>query len=837
MSGTQRVEGKAIPSPDDTMAVAFSLAKAGWPVFPVALIPVTKTDEHGKTSESTDKRPLVKWLEGATTDPDQIATWWGMDFPGAWVGINAGRAGIVVVDLDLDKGEGAGRDNLKAAGIELPKTLRYKTRSGGWHYVYEAPKGRALTIAKGHPVPGVDIRAGNGLMVYYGPALTVAPELAPAPDWALLEPSATYTRGEGDIDRWLERTVPGKPTKAVKAAEALVTRQGTEHDDMLRAVSELVKHGADRGAGQAYERARATYLADYPDFERHWDNAAAGSVAQHGMPPMTLELSKPERKALKARNDPAAIEAADKQRKAEWRANKTDQRLATSDDPDVGNRELTDAALAEEVERGLVDKWANVAGIGLLRYDGIIWQPVDEALLIETVRKKVRVIRAEETRAAILRGDKKREDEARGLESRSRVVAIARFASGMLLERAPKLDADPDVLNTPPGVVDLRTGELRKRRPDDYMTKVTGAEYIPGATSRDWKLALKALPKPVTKWLQVRFGQGTSGRIPEDKGVPFLTGGGDNGKSVIVGGIRNALGTYAVTVPERLLLGNDNDHPTDIMTLEGARLALFEELPRGGRLNVNRLKLLSGTNRLSGRRMRQDFHEFNATHMLAGATNNLPLITDVDDATWARVAPVTFPYKFVPARNDETGEPGPKKGTNQREGEPGLRDRLGEVWSPADPAVLAWLVEGAVEAYKNGMPHKPRQIIDALEDWRGEADPVLGFMRDHLELSDDHAIVATDLYAEFGRYLETRGQQRWSDQLIATSFTGHSSLPGVVKRQVLFGAKLQVSRPSFTLKPVPPRPMAYVGIRFRGEAEQGTPMSAEVADLERRMHS
>lgn len=829
-----REESPAIPSPEESMAVAMSLAKQGWPVFPVALIPITKTDAEGKVTTSTDKRPLVRWLDGATTDIEQIATWWGAQFAGAWVGVNAGRAGIVIVDLDLDKGEGDGRGNLKQAGIKLPPTLRYKTLSGGTHHVYRAPRDRALTIAKGHPVPGVDIRAGNGLMVYYGPALVGTPELADAPEWALVEATTTYTRGEGDIARWLARTTPGKPTKAVKAAEAMVTRQGTEHDDMLRAVSELVKHGADRGAGQAFERARATYLADYPDFERHWDNAASGSIAQHGMPPVTLDFTKTERKAIAERNKPAVIEAAETKRKADYRIAKIDQRLA-SVEPDVGNRDLTDAALAEEIAAAIESKWANVSGAGILRYTGIIWEPVDEALLIETVRKRVRIIRAEETKAAILRGDKKREDEARGIESRNRVVAITRFAAGILLEHAPELDADPDVINCPNGVVDLRTGKMRDRVPGDYFTKVTGVDYVPSATSRDWSLALKALPKSTVEWLQVRFGQGSSGRIPEDKGVPFLTGGGDNGKSVIVGGIRNALGTYAVTVPERLLLGNDNDHPTDIMTLEGARLALFEELPRGGRLNVNRLKLLSGTNRLSGRRMRQDFHEFNATHMLAGATNNLPLITDVDDATWARVAPVRFPYKFVPPKDAETGQLGPRKGSNEREGEPGLRDRLGEVWSPADPAVLAWLVEGAVRSYAHGMPAKPKHVLEALEDWRGEADPVLGFVRDHLELAHDYAIVATDLYREFGTYLEGRGQQRWSDQLIATSFTGHSSLPGVVKRQALFGAKLNVSRPLFTIGAVPPRPMSWVGVKFKTEATATEPMSPEVAALNDRM--
>ena len=170
----ERTEGKPIPAPDDTMAVALSLAKAGWPVFPVNLVPVTRADG----SKATDKRPLVRWLEGASTDLEQIATWYGAEFPGAWVGVHAERAGIVVVDLDTAKGDKpAGRDSLKAAGITIPKTFHYATRSGGEHHVYAAPEGRTLTIARDTGDAGVDLRAGHGLMVYYGPPLLEAPQL------------------------------------------------------------------------------------------------------------------------------------------------------------------------------------------------------------------------------------------------------------------------------------------------------------------------------------------------------------------------------------------------------------------------------------------------------------------------------------------------------------------------------------------------------------------------------------------------------------------------------------------------------------------------------------
>lgn len=797
-----------IPSPADTLDIALSLARAGWHVFPVRL---TQVERDGKIKR--DKRPLVKWHEGATTDAETIATWWTADFPDAWIGVHAARSGILIVDIDLEPDDGAA--NLKAAGIKPPRTFRYPTRGGGNHRVYAAPDGVKLTIGQGVPVKGVDVRAGTGLMVYYGPKLDGPPVLAPAPEWALIPATSTTTDRSVDADlaRWISRTVPGDPTKPVRKVLKRVKPDGMGHEEMLAAVTDLVKLGASGtpGVGNALTAARATYLRDYPESARHWDNAVLGSIQKFGSPPATLELTKPERQAIAQRNTPAAVA----ERKTERTAAYVSARI------EAGDHELTDAALAEAMALELVDEWVKVPGVGLLRYDGTVWTVTDEEVLIEVTRRILRRVRADETRRAILAGDKQLIADARALESRTHVVAIARFTAGILAERGATLDADPDVLNVRNGVVELRTGNLRERRATDYFTKVTGCEYHPGATSRDWSLALEALPKKTRKWVQVRLGQAATGRISADKSIPFFVGGGDNGKSVVIGAVREALGNYAVTVPERLLLGSDQDHPTDIMTLEGARLAVFEELPRGGRLNAQRIKLLAGTNELSGRRMRMDFRTFKATHTLVGATNHLPVITDVDDAIWNRVAPVPFPFKFVAGT--------PRPGTQQRQGDEGLRDRLADV---ADPAVLAWLIEGAVASYQV-TPEKPPAVVAALEEWRGDADPVLGFVRDKLTLDADSFILATDLYAEFGRYIESRGQQRWSDQLIANSFIGHSAMEGVEKRQRQFAGTVMPSRPLLASGPTPKRAIVWEGVRF-GEDTVTIPASLDVDELNRR---
>ena len=802
-----RSRGKRLASPPETAAIAVSLAKAGWPVFPVTIY----VGDDGKRHKVPAVPKGTSWKDWATTDVDTVAKAWAGEHSGRWIGVHAGAAGIVVLDVDLEPANGY--ESLEKAGLEIVETFNYETIGGGRHYVYTAPEGVDLTIARGlvyggKPLDGIDVRSGSGLMVYYGGEVTKRDiaKLAPAPDWLLVtreRPAAndgTDRAPSADEYALRERLPGGKPSPEVIDALAKVRPRDMGHDEMLAAVTELVGLGVKGhpGVGVALDAARETYSRGWPDAGRHWDNAVQGSVRRLGLPPATLPLTKTERREIKRRNKPEAVEKK-KKRAREYVAHLVETRDKPAED------DLSDDALAERFADAVRDLWANVDGVGLLRYDGKVWRVVDEALLVERARTYLRDVRQDATALAIRRGDKVLESDAKRLGNKGTIAAVARLTAGILLDNSPTLDADPDVLNVQNGVVDLRTGTLRERRPEDYFTKIASVDYIPGARSADWDKALEAVPKKTRAWLQRRLGQALTGRISVDKSVPFLTGGGDNGKSAVLGACRAAAGSYSVTVPEKLLLGSDSEHPTEIMTLRGARLAVFEELPRGGRLNAQRMKLLAGTNELSGRFMRENFVTFSATHTLIGASNHLPVISDVDDAIWERVAPVRFPYKFV------SGKPMP--GTNQRKGDDGLRDRLAE----APPtAVLAWLVEGAVASYTGKAP-KPPGIVKALDEWRGDADPVLGFVRDHLVLDPNAVIAATDLYREFGTYLESRGQTRWGDNLMAVSLVGHSSLEGVRKKQLRLRHGQTLSRPTFTTKPIPPRATAYVGVRFKSD--------------------
>lgn len=795
--------------PEQRLAVAFSLARYGFHVFPV----------------SRRKVPMVKaWESVATRDPELIATWWTLDYPGALVGYATGLSGVVVADLDTDKpyGEdhekagqpkGAGADNLAAAGFVLPDTpLEYDTPSGGRHVVYKAPEGRALTIAQDRPVAGVDIRAGNGFAIYYGRKLKAAPDLPPAPDWLLVDAGERREQRakSATVELWASRVEGGKPSKAVKAATRDVDFAGLKHDPMLKLVGELVRLGTtgEPGAAKALQKARTAYIEGRPDRARDWDNAAEGSVKTLGLPPVRIPLSKPERREVARRASGGVMQP------------KKDPAPGAAHEPVVAD-DLTDAALAEQIADELRDRYAYGLGLGLMRYDGRIWSPVDEPSLIEATRLIMRRIRAEETRAAIMRGDKKREAEARALEQRTRIVAVARLAGGIMAERQRATDARPDLLNTPSGVVDLRTSELLPHDPALMFTKITAAPYDPDADRSLWLRALEALPAESAEWLQVRLGQSLTGYMPDDDVLVVLKGDGENGKTTILHSVRCAAGDYAGTVPKRLLLASPGDHPTELTTLKGLRLAVIEELPEGRHLNVERLKDTVGTPTITARKIGKDNTTWAASHALMLSTNYTPIVNETDHGTWRRLALVDFPYRFV--------KPGKVKASRDRVRDRSIRPAL----EAPNAGVLAWMIEGARKWYEFDriMPDAPKRVRRDTRAWRMDADPVLGYVTERLvtgKKAEGWAVASVDLAADFSQWLEARGHKAWSLQTINARFAGHESLRDVVRKQVAFGV-IAPSRPRFTLRDLPLSTKAWVGVRFADEPGPTVPPSREVA--------
>ena len=137
----------------------------------LAVLPLHNITKSGGCScgnpycTSAGKHPRTKnGSRDASKDPAQITKWWTM-WPDANIGIATGREnGIIVIDVDVDKGGDEGLALLYEQYGELPETWEQLTGSGGRHLVFKHPdcviRNSASALA-----PGVDVRGAGGYIV------------------------------------------------------------------------------------------------------------------------------------------------------------------------------------------------------------------------------------------------------------------------------------------------------------------------------------------------------------------------------------------------------------------------------------------------------------------------------------------------------------------------------------------------------------------------------------------------------------------------------------------------------------------------------------------------
>lgn len=296
------------------------------------------------------------------------------------------------------------------------------------------------------------------------------------------------------------------------------------------------------------------------------------------------------------------------------------------------------------------------------------------------------------------------------------------------------VDQDTFTLNTPSGVVDLRTGELRPHRREDLFTRLCPITFDPDATGPTWErflLRIFAEDLPMVLYVQRLFGYAATGCVREHV-LPILWGSGANGKSTLTTAILDTLGPdYAGGVAPSLLSAERKDtHPTALANLFGKRVAVTHETDSGSRLAEGVVKQATGGDRLTARRMREDFWEFTPTHTLFLATNSKPVVRGTDDGIWRRLRLIPFKVQIPAAEQDRT-----------------LGDRL----RTEAPAILAWLVAGARDWYQHGLG-EPEAVVEATQTYRGESDLIGEFLASRCVVESRAAVKAKDLYETFATW-------------------------------------------------------------------------------------
>jgi P4 family phage/plasmid primase-like protien len=472
---------------------------------------------------------------------------------------------------------------------------------------------------------------------------------------------------------------------------------------------------------------------------------------------------------------------------------------------------FTDSALADLVAGAvLLGGYVRTSGLGWLRWDGRVWRAAETGEVVETIRQYFRESYAEALRtdAEDVRAGKTPTGMAaawRKVQSAARINAVLSLAGNVegVLRDAAIFDTDPDILNTPSGVVDLRTGEVSGHDPDLLCTKITGVGYRPGAESAVFKTALDAVPADALDWFHLRVGQAATGYAADDGRMLLLTGGGRNGKTVIMGAVFRALGGgaggrgYAAKIPNTLLLKGKalGGATPEKMTLRGVRLAYMEETPEEGYLDATVVKEIMDAEVIEGRHLYKNIVEWNPTHSIFLNTNHAPVVTDTGDGAWRRLARLDFPYRY--RLNGD-----PIERTGDRPGLAGLKEAMGE--PEAQEAILAWVVAGALRWYAGARTMSdeggdPASVTASIRRWREDSDDVLRFLHDRCEFDPERWVSSDALYRAFKDWAVTNGHKAVSSREFAKRLRGHGALPGYVEAKVVRRTTPGASYPAYHL--------------------------------------
>jgi putative DNA primase/helicase len=367
------------------------------------------------------------------------------------------------------------------------------------------------------------------------------------------------------------------------------------------------------------------------------------------------------------------------------------------------------------------------------------------------------------------------------IASAKTVFAVERLAKADRVHAATveQWDADPWLLNTPAGVVDLRTGDMRPHHPDDYFTKITAV--APGGDCPTWHRFLNRITSgnmELQAFLQRVAGYSLTGNTREHA-LFFGFGTGANGKGTFINTLTGILGGYAaIAVMETFTASQGERHPTDLAMLRGARLVTAQETEEGRRWAESRVKALTGGDPISARFMRQDFFTFIPQFKLFIIGNHRPGLRNVDEAIRRRFHLVPFEVQIPPADRDHD-----------------LPEKLRTEW----PGILQWMIDGSLGWQAEGLA-APEAVRTATDDYLQAEDALALWIDERCKKTDWGYTEATRLYDDWRRWAIAAGeepgsQKRFSEALQAR---GYAKVRTNIGRMAFEGIALNDVRPAYS---------------------------------------
>jgi putative DNA primase/helicase len=383
------------------------------------------------------------------------------------------------------------------------------------------------------------------------------------------------------------------------------------------------------------------------------------------------------------------------------------------------------------------------------------WLPDEDGtvqrMVLEAVRERMKL-------TAEINDPKERKEAYKflmGSESSYRIRSTMDCASWLypISDKGDGWDKDPMLLCCNNGIVDLKTGELRRGYPGDRITMCTGLDYNPSSSCSRWEQFLNEIfcgDLEMVNFIQRACGYSITGSVKEQ--CLFLAwGGGANGKSTFLNSLRQSLGDYARNTPFSTFEQTRHDTGTnDLAALSTTRFITASETSEASKLNEARVKAITGGDPVTARFLFAEYFSYYPIYKIWLAMNHLPSITGTDDGIWRRIRLIPFTENFKGREDLDLGQ----KLAEEKEG------------------ILAWIVRGCLDWQKIGL-QAPEKIHKATDDYRVSSDELAQFLGDCTQPNDRAKIKSGDLYREYVTWCNSFDYKPIHQQAFGRRMTDH----------------------------------------------------------------
>lgn len=353
------------------------------------------------------------------------------------------------------------------------------------------------------------------------------------------------------------------------------------------------------------------------------------------------------------------------------------------------------------------------------------WKPISDEFLGKLVQGTIHALKT------------KMDIEANEVTLIGQAVKLSRIRSATLTDKLHRTDLPHSVINCKNGELWLDKDGSHTLKPHNYrsyLINCLNVNYDPGAKCPLFMQTLNEIFSkfPDTADMVRHIGELLGYTIQPYKNMAswwLFRGPGGDGKSTILKILEGVLQDAQLNTGAKLLSSGASDgyaHATH--SLVGKLAVVIEELPANYLLKDAGVKMFSENTKMEANPKGRDAFNFMYAGNLIMCSNGFPATRDLSHGMFRRANVVPFNRQFTKGNTEDI-------------------DRAAKILQDKEEmsGVLNFMLEGLQRLRDRGHFALPDSCLEAKEEWFGEANNVVRFVKETIDMTN----VATDCLGDF----------------------------------------------------------------------------------------